>query len=124
MKENDLSTKLAARMRTDIRNSVVFKHADSFTHGIPDISLTANGRSSWWEVKFADPKFNSTGIQELNCLRLAKISICYYVIYDQSFDRTLIVHPFQFKEWRTHHVASVSGFDHAFVADYARKRHL
>lgn len=123
MKETDLTTKLAERFRKTIRNSIVFKHADSYTHGIPDISVTAHGHTSWWEIKYANPKFASTGIQELNCLKLARVSICYYVIFDNAYNMTRIVHPFQFKDWDRDMVAFTSGFNYDFVSEWAEKRH-
>jgi hypothetical protein len=38
---------------------VVFKHSDSVTAGIPDVSFTWRGYTSWLEVKFVRPEEKS-----------------------------------------------------------------
>jgi hypothetical protein len=53
MTEHDFARKVLDRVdahfgRTD---ATVFKHADRFTVGIPDISITTRGRTVWVELK-------------------------------------------------------------------------
>lgn len=53
MTESAFTRKLlrALRSHTVLKDAVIFKHADRFSAGIPDFSVTVNGRTTWWEVK-------------------------------------------------------------------------
>ena len=82
MNEASLKQALVALMRAELAPFVIFRHEDRITSGIPDISVTGNRHTSWWEVKFANPDFKCPGIQELTALRLAAAGhACFFVIY-------------------------------------------
>jgi len=106
-----------------LQGAVLLRHEDVRTAGIPDLSVTLRGKTSWWEFKHATPNYPSTGIQELTCLRLAAAGTCFYVIYHEegNYKRTLIIHPRNIKTldpevWQP-------GFDHSFVIDYIKWTH-
>jgi hypothetical protein len=98
--ETTHTSKLVEVLRRGIPYGTTFKHADRFTHGVPDISHTAFGFTSWWEVKLADPTFDCPGIQELTLKRLAKNSFhARVIIFREDPKGTFIVHPDHIHEW-------------------------
>jgi hypothetical protein len=118
MTEHTLVKQLLALAREELKGYVIQKHNDRANSGIPDISVTGLGFTSWWEIKCANPMFDSPGIQELNCLRLAVAGFCAYIIYDYRDEKnpnTHIVHPRHLKSWTNpnHHSASWSGAAHS-----------
>lgn len=50
--ERNITEKLMERLRADLRGAVVIKHADSFTAGVPDVSVSIVGSTNWIEVKY------------------------------------------------------------------------
>lgn len=125
MTEATLKSALVKELRL-IPNAVVMRHEDRFTHGIPDISVTLNGIGSWYEVKFANPKFQSKGIQELTMLRLAVTSTARYIVYSCRKDedaRTYLVHPSDIGKNPLEWDAYYNGFAHKWIADYVRGVH-
>lgn len=99
MTENTLLGRLLKQLRTDWRSAIIFKHADRFRHGVPDVSITADGVTSWWEAKWANPTFDSPGIQQLTMKRLAAHTPAYYVIFCAS-RQLYIVSPEHLDQWR------------------------
>lgn len=105
------------------------RHEDSFSSGIPDITITGPFErkiTTWWEVKHAKPNFVSKGIQDLTMLRLARAGISFYIIYDQGkgdYERTLIVEPKNFGGWKEKYLEVATGFNHQFVIDFIRGVH-
>lgn len=100
------------------------RHEDRFTSGWPDISVTGNGHTSYWEVKHATPDWKSNGIQELTMLRLAHASFCArYIFYYEKQDakRTLIVHPDNLKSLDSDE--ETVGFDHKWLVAFIEKVH-
>jgi hypothetical protein len=84
MTEADMSRKLVEHLQRGLPGAVIFKHNDQVTAGIPDISLTWNGRTTWIEVKLVkESGVISRGIQQLRCLQLARQGSCVYVIFEQ-----------------------------------------
>lgn len=65
---------------------VPLRHEDVRTSGIPDLSYTGLGKTSWWEFKHATPDWSTSGIQELTCMRLAVSGICRYVFWHEVDD--------------------------------------
>jgi hypothetical protein len=122
--EAALKSKLVLEFKK-LERFVCFRHEDVRTSGIPDISLTGWGLDSWIEVKHGTPDFDSTGIQELTMLRLARAGYARYVIYleeqDCSDQRVLIVHPKNLKMLEPE--ASCYKFNHEWVAEFFRRRH-
>lgn len=35
------------------KGAVIFKHNDFYTSGVPDFTITIDGRTTWWEAKLA-----------------------------------------------------------------------
>ncbi len=53
MTEADLKRRLVRALKSTMPGAVVFRHEDQFTAGIPDISVTWAGITTWWEVKYS-----------------------------------------------------------------------
>lgn len=122
--ESALKSKFMLELK-QVPGFVALRHEDVRTAGIPDLSVTGHGRTTWWEFKHADPVIRSFRYQELTMQRLATAGFARYVIWLQHANgtakRTLIVHPRQFDVLRTEHWCS--GFDHHFVVDYMKQVH-
>lgn len=96
MTEKDAVDKLvrALRRRPGV---VVFKHADSGTAGIPDVSFTRKGSTLWIEVKiFQNGGFQDRGLQHLTLKRLEAVGSAVYVLFDTS--AVHVVSPARVKE--------------------------
>lgn len=124
MKESEICSRLVKHLRTVFRQAVVFKHADQFTAGVPDISFTFHGRTTWLELKHAKPSVQDTGLQAANMLRLANAGQAYYVIFDQQMDQTFIVEPQNLKTWRSNYTAHANGYNYEAVANFLSNIHL
>lgn len=136
MTQNEASVKstLSAKLKQQLPSSVHFRHEDVLTSGTPDSSISWNGRTTWWETKYARPAFKSRGIQELMLKRLARESRAFYVIFC-DFDATksvAIVDPAEFEPWkvpqlvRVHDVPAIvrfDGFDYNRIIDFIRRVH-
>lgn len=88
MKESVYSNGLVKMLRSRLPGSVVFKHADALTAGIPDISVTWNGRTTWLEVKVG--RIVGRGVQALTIQRLALAGRCWYVVYSGKSVVTIV----------------------------------
>lgn len=115
----------AALMR-ELRSSpgcVALRHEDRFTSGIPDISVTRGGRTSWWECKHANPGIKSEGIQELTMLRLAAAGYARYIVWEEvrGILRTLIVHPMHISTLQPE--TFCRSFDMLWLVEQIRKVH-
>lgn len=95
---------------------VILKHADGYTSGTPDVSISWRKRTTWWEFKHGPRIIWANALQQLTCRRLAVTSTCHVVLYEESSDarRTCILTPDEVL------VASVDGFSHRFVMDFIR----
>lgn len=121
MNESYLKSALMKELKLQLPGFVALRHEDVRSAGIPDMSLTGGGRTTWWEFKLAAPRFASRGIQELTMLQLAAAGFARYVVWEEkrSVMRTLIVHPKRIgtlmpEDWCT-------GFDMQFIVDFMRK---
>ena len=127
MNEKTLVSDLVPTLREELLGAVVFNHADLMTSGIPDVSVTWNGWTSWLEVKYANPNFEVTGIQKLTMGRLAAQGLAWFIVYEQKPHRTLIVHPQYIIAGRKgilklpDDFPSADGFDHQSVVDFLRR---
>ena len=112
-----------------IPRAVALRHEDIFTAGIPDLSLSLNGKTSWWEVKIASPYCKSKAVQKHICQRLDATSYCRYVIYclENSSGRSRqirIVPPLEFDSWATAGVVvSHDTFDQGRGVRYMAQAH-
>ena len=125
MNEQTLKAQLVKELRFFLPNFVIIRHEDRITSGIPDISITGHKIGSWWEVKNANPKFASKGIQELMMLRLANSGFAYYVVYYdyQDVQRTYIVDPKDIKKPIDTWKVFVPGFDHRWIVLQVKDLH-
>lgn len=121
MNETSIVSKLTTALRRDLKTFVILKHADRFTHGVPDISVTGCGLTSWWEVKLANPTFDSPGIQELTMLRLAKNGFARYIVFRDDPKSTRIVAPSELGHWTE--IPVVLGFDFEWITQYIKEHH-
>ncbi|MCR4301824.1 MAG: hypothetical protein NUV51_09460 [Sulfuricaulis sp.] len=123
--ESLLKSALVRTLKEQLPGFIVLRHEDVRTSGIPDISVTGGGRTSWIEVKHATPHLETRGIQELTCLRLAGAGFCRYLVYQENKrgngKRTLIVHPKHIGDMLPE--TFCVGYDHRWVAEYLRKIH-
>jgi hypothetical protein len=119
-----------AEIKKGLPTSVALRHEDRFTSGIPDISVSLNGKTSWWEVKVADPSCRSKEIQKHLCRRLNAESFCRYVIYRRGLPKgkrppqIIIVPPLEFERWQDAGiVVAEKKFNHASVVLYMAQIH-
>lgn len=78
------------------KSFVIRKHADYATSGDPDVSITGNGMTSWWENKHATPKIKwESELQRIKCIKLARAGYCRVIAYQRNgpIAATHVVHP-------------------------------
>ena len=73
MTEANLSKNLVLALKKRMPGSVVFKHNDRITAGIPDISVTWRGRTVWIEVKAG--RYPLSGIQNYVFQRMGQFTL-------------------------------------------------
>ena len=83
MRESDLKRRLVKAILATHPGAVVYRHEDAFTAGIPDISVTWAGLTSWWEVKHEPLGRTSklTKLQEHELRRLARQTVAGCITY-------------------------------------------
>lgn len=118
MKEVDLVLALVRKLAEKLPGAVVFKHADTMTAGIPDISVTWGGVTTWLEVKYANPRIEHQEAQALIMARLRVIGRAYYVIYDEPTRTIRVTAPGD--DFTP--LLVERGFKHEVVADFIRGR--
>lgn len=126
--ENKLKAKVIELGRQAQPSWVWLPFQDRFKSGIPDLWVTGNNVTSIWEFKYADPDFESPGIQELTMKRLsAQCHRAYYIIFDaRDPDRTStrIIPPMGIKEWDKYPFLWASrGFDFNGVVETIAMTH-
>ena len=79
------------RARLDPARSRVYRHEDQFTAGIPDISITANERTVWVEVKLNRPgrRGKVTELQRAALLALGGLLLTFEEGKDGTFSARL-----------------------------------
>lgn len=131
MDEASLKAQLCAALRK-LPHSKVIRHEDIFTAGVPDISVTYAGHTTWLEVKHLkkSKRVPKNSVQLITAIELARAGRCRYVLYFESKgDRqTVIVHPRLVHLWPDDGLAGdelerVAGFSHEFVVDYILRTH-
>jgi hypothetical protein len=123
MTEASLKSDLVRLLRHELLGSIVFRHEDKLTSGIPDISVTWRGMTVWLEAKFLNPSFYSKGIQTLTLRRLASAGHCFYVLYRKEGTKftTNIIGPHSILEnvieggeWTS------DGINHQLIVDFLK----
>ena len=108
------------------RAYLVFTHSDRRLYGVPDLSISGHGMTSWWELKHATPYFYSSKIQELTCYHLSLRTACHYILYFEHDDKryTQIVLPKNLhNEVIAQPEAHIQGHDQAAVVQYIKQLH-
>jgi hypothetical protein len=129
MNENVLKATLVRLMRITLPTYIIEPSQDRNRYGTPDLCITGNGYVSRLEIKYADPDFDSTGIQELMMKRLWAQGgqRAFYVIYHRSLtneSRTHIVKPDHFKGlWAQNSERIWPGMHHKAVITFIRELH-
>lgn len=78
MTEAQLTYRLTRMLRLRLPQATVFKHADGFTAGMPDVSISWEGHTVWVEVKLLNNKklFEPLQLETLRRLR------GWYLVWD------------------------------------------
>lgn len=123
--ELTLTSRLVAELRK-IPGAVVFKHADSMTPGIPDVSVTLLGSTTWLEVKVSRDGRTIKGReqQHLNVVRLSKSGHCFYVVYDLDRDLTILVKPSLKQRLDADGSVAFHGQAHDLLAEWIHAMHV
>lgn len=93
MSESILSSQLVRELVAGLPGAVVFKLADGYTAGVPDIVVTWHDVSIWLEVKYVHPRLKLRGLQHTRLLQLERAGYARYVIFDAVTQQTQIVRP-------------------------------
>lgn len=121
-RESTLKAAIMDRLRR-YKGVIAYRIEDSTTSGIPDIIVTARGRTTWWEVKYGDPSFDWGGIQHLQMEALEQVGFARYIVYRETADRqnqlVAIIKPSQIG----YGGESVRGFDHDWVVEQILREH-
>ena len=118
MTEATLKSALVRQLKL-IPYSLVLRHEDKITSGIPDISFTRGGRTTWWECKFANPSFKSKGIQDLTMKKLGRFGLAFYIVWTPT--EVFITDPEDIDHYRNSFL--FSGIDHRHLAGAMRETH-
>lgn len=134
--ESQVKGLLAKKLR-DLTGWAVIRHEDHTRSGVPDMSATGEGMTSWWEVKAGTPTspWETKDIQHLTAMKLARHGHCEYIIFEKEDDGVCLVSlaaPLFVgntragdvrDQWRSQST-SWRGFDYDWVIKEIRKVHL
>ena len=119
---------LMRQLQIQIPAAVAIRYEDRYTKGIPDLSVSYHGRTSFWEIKYADPRCVSSKVQRYMCAQLDTQGFhCRYLIFQRGIARPTnprprqirVVKPADFDHWdRLGLVLSDGLFDYAAVGDH------
>jgi hypothetical protein len=118
------------QLQTELPDALPLRHEDLFTKGIPDLSISYAGLTSWWEVKYADPYCKTTKVQRYLCEQLDRRGfLCRYLIFRRGHNgkwprEIRVVPPADFSHWRhVGLVVSTGAFDYAALVRYIQEVH-
>jgi hypothetical protein len=122
MNESEYKGKFCKLLKEEAKGSVVFRHEDQFTAGIPDISFNWMFHTTWIEAKIGS-NWKQTGLKIEIAKRLYKQSSCFYIILYK--EENYIVRPKDIEEWKTEYVARLPFIIDVvqFFVDLHRKIH-
>jgi hypothetical protein len=112
MNEKTLVSALKKILHRELPGAVIFKHADAYTAGIPDLSVTWRGKTTWLEVKYVAPTLHKRALQHQIMLGLERQGSAFYVIYREH--DTLLIKPSELDCPNTKGVTEM-GHSHTFV---------
>lgn len=127
MTEAEITASLLERLRDSWKTAVVFKHDDNLTFGIPDMSVSGHGITSWWEIKVArDGKIDDNPQQNFTCKRLFAVVPCFYIIFEEPRHAIYICTP----EAASHYGTSafraavrIEGWRYEYIVNVIRTLH-
>jgi len=122
MTEATLKRALVKAIKDELQGAVVYRHEDAFSAGRPDISVTWEGVTSWWEVKYEPLGRTSrpTKLQAHEVERLGRQTVAGFVIYRDRVregGKRAYVATWEQEE-------SFPGYDHIGVANAIRGHHV
>jgi hypothetical protein len=114
-----LKRKLVDTLRVTMPGAVVIRHEDKFTAGVPDLSVSWNGITSFVEVKYQRKGRKSvpTALQARMIKQLRENRAPAYVLTYLEAPRELVLHGVT-------GCVVAEGHDHRLVADTLRNIHL
>jgi hypothetical protein len=90
MTEAQYTKRYLDECKQEMPGSVVMKHSDRFTSGIPDASITYKGTTRWYEFK----KWSYDWLDKLDQLQLHRMiqlqkeGYAYYIVFEGYFHTT------------------------------------
>ncbi len=124
MTEGRLKSGLIKEFRT-LPQCVAIPHTEQSIHGVPDLSVTWCGKTTWLEIKFLKPNAPMAirGNQHFMMLNLQRAGSAFYVVYDKRGNppSTIICQPSQLRENEC--VIQEEGIRHDIVVAFIRRLH-
>ena len=121
MTESGLKTLLIKPMKVCMNGAMIFRHEDRHLHGVPDISCTWLGNTTWWEVKLTP--FEHRPQQELRCQQLEQQGNCWYIIFDSGSITSHIIEPQFIREWKDHQLHVFDSYHYHAIALHIKGVH-
>ncbi len=126
--EIKLTTGLVGTLRR-VPNAVAIKHNDAKTAGIPDITFTWLGTTTWLEAKLViNNKIIERHIQRWIMEQLARQGSAYYVYYTIDREGNYWTEIWAFMPINNVYCwilqRRTDGHNHLYVLDYVRDRHI
>lgn len=94
--ESKIVKRLREHLEVGLPGAVIIKHTEHLRAGVPDLSVTWHGKTTWLEVKFENPTFVSNGIQRLTMKALAREGRAVYAVYNVVKDTVTMMWPDSF----------------------------
>jgi hypothetical protein len=117
-------------LQQHLPDALPVRHEDQYTAGVPDLSLSYAGCTSWWELKYADPSIQSSKLQRYMCDQLDTRGFsCRYLIFRRGHNgkwprEIRVCPPRDFPHWRSlGRVISSGAFDYVALVRYIQETH-
>lgn len=138
MTERSVNESLIKVLRQELLGCVIIKHADRFTAGVPDMSVSWGGATTWLELKLLRTGTVLGQLPQAQLVMCAKLEMatnrCWIVVYDMKQKLTLIYRPTTLINRRTIPIVENYGvwrngvikfdqFDHHEVAELIQQSH-
>jgi hypothetical protein len=125
--------RLMRQLQTQIPDALAIRYEDRYTRGIPDLSISWRGQTSFWEIKYADPHCVTSKVQHYLCDQLDTHGFhCRYIIFQRGIPKRShprprqirIVKPTDFDHWaHLGLVVSDGRFDYDALVDHIEQVH-
>lgn len=120
-------------LQAGLPSAVALRYEDRYTRGIPDLSISWRGHTSFWEIKYADPHCVTSKVQHYLCEQLDTHGFhCRYIIFQRGIARPRksrprqirVVKPADFDHWAHLGLVLCEGrFDYAALVDHIEQVH-